>query len=172
MDRARLKTMHVILVCTQTFAQLARDRAEACIASMEDMIDVTSNEHERMQISDITREVVTLGFDTFQDMSVHSRRPVARRKDRMATRSIAHQNGHAKKFKAVNDGSPSHKRGLEPRRDALRRCDQSSMISSESEQHLERKHIPVRIHPDNHTSLRIGIIFHTNARPRHIYKKA
>ena len=46
MDRARVKTMHVILVCTQTFAQLALDRAEAGIALMEGMIDVATNAHE------------------------------------------------------------------------------------------------------------------------------
>jgi hypothetical protein len=40
MDRARVKTMHVILVCTQTFTQLTLDNAEACIALMEGMIDV------------------------------------------------------------------------------------------------------------------------------------
>jgi hypothetical protein len=87
MDRARVKTMHVILVCTQTFTQLTLDNAEACIALMEGMIDVASTEHERTQISDITtKEVVTLGFCTCRDTNIHSRRPVERWRDRMATR--------------------------------------------------------------------------------------
>ena len=86
MDRARIKTMHVILVCTQTLAQLTLDRTEACIALMEVMIDVTSNEHERLQISDITsRQEVTLGFGTSQDTNIRSHRSFARRRDRMAT---------------------------------------------------------------------------------------
>ena len=89
MDRARIKTMHVILVCTQTLAQLTLNRTEACIALMEVMIDVTLNEHERVQISDIaSSEEVTLGFGTSQDMNIHSHRPFARRRDRMATNRL------------------------------------------------------------------------------------
>jgi hypothetical protein len=38
--------MHVISVCTQTFAQIALDRAEACIALMEGMIDIASSAWE------------------------------------------------------------------------------------------------------------------------------
>ena len=56
MDRARVQTMHVILVCTQTLAQLTLNRTEACIALMEGMIDVTSNGHERLQIVVLTQE--------------------------------------------------------------------------------------------------------------------
>ena len=59
---------------------------------------------------------------------MHSRRPGARRRDHMAIKSTSLQNGHANRFKAVSDGSPSHKRGLEPRRDAPRRCDQSPFV--------------------------------------------
>ena len=46
--------MHVILVCTQTFAQLALDRTKAGIALMEGMIDVTSNGRVHVRMSDIT----------------------------------------------------------------------------------------------------------------------
>ena len=141
MDRARVKTMHVILVCTQTFAQLALDRAETCIALMEGMIDIASNEHERVQISDTTTREVTLGFDMFQDTNIRSHRPVSRRRDHMATKSVSLQNGHAKRF-IVSNGSPSHKRGRELRRDAPCQCDQSPFCSSEPEQHLEPKQIP------------------------------
>jgi len=54
MDRARVETMHVILVCTQTFAQLALNGTETSIALMERMIDVASNEHVHVHVSDIT----------------------------------------------------------------------------------------------------------------------
>ena len=52
MDCARVETVHVILVCTQTFAQLALNGTEAGVALMKGMIDVTSNEH--VHVSDIT----------------------------------------------------------------------------------------------------------------------
>ena len=51
MDHARVEAMHVILVCTQTFAQLALNGTEVSIALMEGVINVTSNMH--VHVSDI-----------------------------------------------------------------------------------------------------------------------
>jgi hypothetical protein len=62
------------------------------------MIDVTSNKHERVEMSNTTtREEVTLEFGTSQDTNIDPRRPVSRRRDRMATKeSIASDWTHTK----------------------------------------------------------------------------
>ena len=64
MDCTRVKAMHVVLICTQAFAQLTLDRTKSRIALMEGMIIAASNMHERMKIIERLIEEKGLPWDS------------------------------------------------------------------------------------------------------------
>jgi len=134
MDRARVETMYVILVCTETFAQLALDRTEAGIALMKGMIDVTSNEYERKGYYRKEK-----GYLAIRHVPGHEYTPPST--SCTSERSHGYKESIASewtctKAQVVSRDSPSHKREREPRTDAPRRCDQSP-VSRQSQITLE-----------------------------------
>ena len=64
MDRPRVKTMHVVLICTQAFAQMTLDRTKSGIALMEGMIVAASNMHELMKFIERLIEKKRLPWDS------------------------------------------------------------------------------------------------------------
>ena len=56
MDRIRVETMHVVLICAQTFARLTLNRTKSRIALMESMIDVAAIVKGHLRTGDIIRK--------------------------------------------------------------------------------------------------------------------
>ena len=90
----------------------------------------------------------------------------------MTTEGVSHQNGHAQGFKrSAETHSPTSMNGSCAKMLFVGVVDHL-FFSLESDQHVERKHIPLRKHSDIHAFQRICMGSRTNAGSGHIYKGA